>query len=162
MECPIEARGKKDLLLDYCAHALDAREAAEFETHLASCAACKAWPQAHMRTWTLLDDWQPAPVSPDFDRKLYQRIAAEQARLSWWRALWRSLAARPLKPALSLALAGLIVLAGLLFVRPAPPPPVHKAQTQEALDADRIEKALDDVDMLRQLGTSGGSNSETM
>ena len=73
-----------------------------------------------------------------------------------------SLAARPLKPALSLALAGLIVLAGLLFVRPAPPPPVHKAQTQEALDADRIEKALDDVDMLRQLGTSGGSNSETM
>jgi predicted anti-sigma-YlaC factor YlaD len=162
MECPIEARGKKDLLLDYCAHALDAKAAAEVEMHLASCPACKAWTDEYARTWTLLDDWKAAPVSPEFDRRLYQRIAAEEARTSWWVAFWRSFAARPLKPAISVALVGLVVLAGLLLVRPAPAPPVHKGQTQEAVDAERIEKALDDVDMLRQLGTAGPSDSGSM
>lgn len=147
MECP-----KKDLLLDYCAHALDAGAADGVEAHLAACPACKSWTEAHMRTWTLLDEWQAPPISPDFERKLRERIAIEEPA-PWWKAVWQSFAARPLKPALSAALVGLLLLAGFLLVRPKPAPPVHPGQ--EAMDADRLEKALDDVDMLRQLGVAG-------
>ncbi|HEY1204678.1 MAG: zf-HC2 domain-containing protein [Bryobacteraceae bacterium] len=153
MECPIQARGKKDLLLDFCAHTLDAKAAAEVEAHVAACPECKAWTDAHMRTWTLLDDWEPAPISPDFERKLRERIALEDERTPWWKAVWQSFAARPLKPALSAALVCLLLLAGLLFVRPWSAPPVHRGV--ETIDADRLEKALDDVDMLRQVGAAG-------
>ena len=161
MECPIQARGKKDLLLDYCSHSLDAGAMAEVEEHLAACAECKAWTTAHMRTWSLLDEWQAAPVSPDFERKLRDRFALEGESAPWWKSVWQSFAARPLKPALSLALAVLLLLGGLLLVRPRSAPPVHPGQ--ETIDADRLEKALDDVDLLRQVGSAGGSkDSEAM
>jgi anti-sigma factor RsiW len=153
MECPIKAGGKKDLLLDYCARALDAGMAAEVEAHIAACPGCKAWTEAHSRTWTLLDDWQPAPVSPEFERRLRERIAIEAERTPWWKAVWQSFVARPLKPALTAALVGLLLAAGLLFVRPSSNPPPHPGQ--ETMDADHLEKALDDVDMLRQLGAAG-------
>ena len=62
---------------------------------------------------------------------------------------------------LSLALAVLLLLGGLLLVRPRSAPPVHPGQ--ETIDADRLEKALDDVDLLRQVGSAGGSkDSEAM
>jgi hypothetical protein len=67
-----------------------------------------------------------------------------------------------LRPALSLALASVVLLAAIL-IRPAPPRPVHAPQQAqvESLDADRLERALDDVEMLRQLdaGSSAGSQS---
>ena len=146
MECPIRARGKKDLLLDYCSHSLDAKAAEEVEAHLAACPQCKAWTDAHMRTWSLLDDWQAAPVSPDFERKLRERIALlDTEPKPWWRAAWQSFATRGLKPALAAALVVVLLLAGLLFVRPS------HAPAQPAIDADHLEKALDDVDMLRKV-----------
>ena len=65
------------------------------------------------------------------------RIDADRAP-HWWRAAfgWR--------PALSVALVSLVIGAALLIQPPRPAP-------GEALDADRIERALDDVEMLRQL-----------
>jgi len=153
MECPIQARGKKDLLLDYCSHSLDAKASGEVEAHLAACPQCKAWTDAHMRTWSLLDDWQAAPVSPDFERKLRERIALADEHVPWWTAAWQSFAARGLKPALAGALVVVLLLAGLLFVRP------HGAPAQPAIDADRLEKALDDVDLLRQVDAPSGDTA---
>lgn len=145
MECPIQARGKKDLLLDYCSHSLDAKATDEVEAHLAVCPQCKTWTDAHMRTWSLLDDWQAAPVSPDFERRLRERIALLEEHRPWWKAAWQSLAGRALKPALAAALVVVLLLAALLFVRPS------HAPAQPTIDADRLEKALDDVDMLRKV-----------
>ena len=158
MECPIQTRGKKDLLLDYCSHSLDAKAADEVEAHLAVCPQCKAWTDAHMRTWSLLDDWQAAPVSPDFERKLRERIALlEEQPTPWWRTAWRSFTARGLKPALAGALVVVLILATLLFVRPRHVP------AQPTIDADHLEKALDDVDMLRQVDApSDAAASEAM
>ena len=155
MECPIEGRGKKDLLLDYCSHSLDAKAADEGEAHLAACPQCKAWTDAHMRTWSLLDDWQAAPVSPDFERKLRERIALlEEQPTPWWRAAWQSFGARALKPALAAAVVVVLLLAALLFVRPS------HAPAQPAIDADRLEKALDDVDLLRQVDAPSDTASQ--
>ena len=158
MECPIQAGGKKDLLLDYCSHSLDAKAAKEVEAHLDACAQCKAWTDAHMRTWSLLDDWQAAPISPDFERKVRERIALlEEHTPSRWRSAWQSFAARGLKPALATALVVVLLLAGLLFVRSRPAP------AQPTIDADHLEKALDDVDLLRKVDAPGdAAASEAM
>ena len=155
MECPIQARGKKDLLLDYCSHSLDAKAADEVEAHLAVCPQCKTWTDAHMRTWSLLDDWQTAPVSPDFERKLRERIALlDEHPTPWWKTAWQSFAALGLKPALAGALVVVLLLVGLLFVRP------HHAPAQPTIDADRLEKALDDVDLLRQVDAPSDTASQ--
>ncbi len=157
MECPIQAGGKKDLLLDYCSHSLDAGAADEVEAHLAACPDCKAWTDAHMRTWSLLDDWQAAPVSPDFERKVRERIALLEEHTPGWRTAWQSFAARALKPALAAALVVVLLVAGLLFVRSRPAP------VQPTIDADHLEKALDDVDLLRQVDAPGdAAASEAM
>ncbi len=150
MECPIRTRGTKDLLLDYCSHSLDAKAADEVEAHLAACPQCKAWTDAHMRTWSLLDDWQATPVSPDFERKLRERIALSEERTPpWWKAAWQSFGARAFRPVLAAALVVVLLLTALLFVRPRPAP------AEPTIDADRLEKALDDVDMLRQVDAPG-------
>ncbi len=152
MECPFRTGETKGLLLDYCSHTLDAKAMADVEKHLAECPHCRAWTDAHTRTWMLLDEWEPAPVSPDFERKLRERVAAEGARTSKWKAIWVALTTRPLKPAIAVAAAVVLLIVGLLFVRPKPAPTVQRAQ--EVMDADHLEKALDDVDMLRQLGVA--------
>jgi anti-sigma factor RsiW len=156
MECPIKKQAKKDLLLDYCSHTLDAAAAVEVEAHLAVCPECKAWTEGHMRTWSLLDEWEPAPISPDFERVLRERIAAETGRTPWWSALWQSFLARPLKPALSAALVVLLLLAGFFFVRSGP----SRTARQERIEAEKIEKALDDVDMLRQVGAPAPADAK--
>jgi anti-sigma factor RsiW len=161
MECPLKASGKKDLLLDYCARRLDSPAEAALEAHIATCPACKSWTEEQMRAWAALDDWLPAPISASFDSALYERIASERTRMPWWRTALRPLAVWRLKPALSLALASLLVVA-LWIGRPKPVPPPNPNRAQESLDADRLEKALDDVEMLRQLDSAATPDAQSM
>ncbi len=82
-----------------------------------------------------LDEWQPEPVSPDFDRRLYRRIEQTRRRAWWWG--WRPV----------FALASAIALAVVLLQTPKPAP-------VKTVDADRLEQVLNDVDMLQQLDDS--------
>ena len=132
MECLLA-----ETLLAYTGGKLDRETAAVVERHLQGCAACREWVAGQKAVWHALDAWEAAPVSPGFDSRLYERIEEERAP-RWWRPAfgWR--------PALSVALASLVIGAALLIQPPRPP-------SVETLDADRIERALDDVEMLRQL-----------
>ena len=131
MECPLKAGEKKDLLLDYCARRLDPLVQTALEAHVAACPACKSWTEEQIRTWAALDDWPSAPISANFDSRLHERVASEPARTPWWSA-WR------LKPALSLALASLLVVVALWMGRPKPVPPPNPNRATESLDADRL------------------------
>lgn len=162
MECPVRERRNTDLLLDYCAERLDRQTAADLAGHIASCPACEEWIRGQKQVWEALDAWEEVPVSDGFDRKLYERIACEEDRKPWWRAFRP--ARRPVTAsALSLALASLLGLAILLVERPKPPvaSPAGAARV-ETLDADRIEKALDDVEMLRELDVAGTPDPHSM
>ena len=39
------------------------------------CPACREFAAAQRVMWSALDTWEAAPVSQDFDRRLYQRIS---------------------------------------------------------------------------------------
>jgi len=99
--------------MDYFARKLDPNSSLAMERHLEHCAACQEWMRRQQMVWSALDGWEAAAVSPDFDRQLYQRIAREE-RPPFWSGLFR--------PAFSLALASLVLLAALL-IRPLPPRP---------------------------------------
>jgi anti-sigma factor RsiW len=153
MKCEIETPDHVGRLLDYSAGRLDAVAARRIEAHLRGCPACRNFVAAQSAVWETLDRWQAAPVSPDFDRRLYQRI---RERVSWWEYL-----ARPLRPLLArqglpiTAAAALVVVAGLLSQTPQRITAVEKTVPQvsqvEPPAPDQVDRALDDMEMLREL-----------
>ncbi|HWR49809.1 MAG TPA: hypothetical protein VN428_01790, partial [Bryobacteraceae bacterium] len=89
-----------------------------------------------------LDEFSAPPVSDSFDRKLWARIAAEDGPRRWWRLpLW--------KPVLSVALACVLLLA-VALIRQRSAEVIPQQVQAEVMDAEHIERALDDVEMLRQ------------
>jgi anti-sigma factor RsiW len=149
MRCPIETPDSADLLLAYCSRKLDATRAAVLENHIEMCPACRKFTETQQSVWEALDRWEAAPVSADFDRRLYRRIEQEQ---SWWDRI-----AGPLRPYLfrqglpATAAAALVIAAGLLLERPAAPPPVAQESVQAV---DQAEQALTEMEMVREFSAA--------
>jgi hypothetical protein len=107
--------------------------------------------------WKALDAWEAPVVSPDFDRRLYLRNDQEE-RISWWDRLTHAFRSMPLRQVVPLtASAGLLLVAGLLLQYPGPSARV--APRPEVVRANQVERALDDLDLLGQFGTSSSSES---
>jgi anti-sigma-K factor RskA len=148
MNCPINS-GDGEHLLDYAAGKLTGEPRARMELHIANCPDCREFAGGQQTVWQALDAWEPAAVSMDFDRRLYQRI---EQKATWWSRITGSL--NPLfRHALTIAAAaGVLVVAGLLMNRPSasPVPPVEQSAQVESLTPDQMQAALDDMEMLRE------------
>lgn len=172
MTCPLQT-DNADVLLDYCARALDQDRKAMLEAHMVSCPACREMAATQAQIWSALDDFDAAPVSVDFDRKLYARIESLD-RVSAWDRFWAPvreyLQGQPAwKPVLSIAAAS-AVLAVVLVVRSDVAPPVEQRSNLPAAmidvqDVEKAERALEDMEMLRQfdaavVSDNGGANAQ--
>ena len=150
MTCPLQTE-ETDLLLDYSAGRLDAPRAAALADHMAGCSRCSRFATEQAAVWKALDEWEPAPVSLDFNRRLWQRIDAAAA-VPWYRnfsQVW--------KPAIPLTAAILVIAAGFLLDHP------RGSQTRvpgvTVQEANQVEQTLDDIQLLDQLDIVG---SKTM
>jgi hypothetical protein len=162
MICPSNKPGKKgaEILVDYCAQTLDPARAVEFEKHIEACGDCKRLVQSQSDVWETLDQWTPERVSPDFNTRLYARIAQEQAAPRWRQWWWRiSLSPVPFslwKPALSLALACAVLAIAFVVHLPG----IGGAASQmrpEKVDIEQVEKTLDDLEILTPVPQSPAS-----
>ncbi len=149
MNCPLESGENTGILLEYAAGKLNASARAQMEQHIESCPACREFAGMQQNVWQALDDWEPVEVSLDFDRRLYARIERD---VPWWERFLR-----PLNPLFRhsvpiAAAAGLMIMAGLIISRPTgtSPAPAPKSAQVEVLQADQLESALADIEMLRQ------------
>jgi anti-sigma factor RsiW len=149
MRCPIEAPETAELLLDYCARALSPEASSMLERHLEICPACREFTQGQQALWGALDQWEAAPVSMDFDRRLYRRI--EQ------RSSWVDRFARPLHALLAfralpaLAAVVVVVAAGVMLQHhPNASPPVRQDTAFIEGKAEQAEQALDAMEMLSE------------
>ena len=149
MKCPMKAEGNMELLLDYAAGRLKSGEREQMAQHIESCSACSAFAGAQQTVWSALDDWQPADVSLDFDRRLYARIEQD---VPWWTRWMQHLNPLFRHSVPVAATAGVLIMAGLLMNRPANPPqaPASKAAQVESLQPEQVENALADMEVLRQ------------
>lgn len=146
MKCPLEFEQSAELIVGYGARTLDPDTTAAFERHIDSCAKCGKVAAAQVAVWAALDDVEyPTTVSPDFDRRLLQRIEKAQNRGRW---LWHRLI-----PAA--ACAGVVTIV-LLFNQPDSVPPPH-AQPQPTLQIEQVEHALDDMDLLSRIDAASSS-----
>jgi anti-sigma factor RsiW len=151
MNCPMENREGEELLLNYVSGALDAQAAASFDRHMLTCAACRQFAHGQKAVWQALDLFEPASISADFDRRLYQRLE----KISWWDrmvAAFRSpmLTHRGLPIA---AAAAALLVAGVVWERPSVAPPKPQAPLSaevQTLQPDQVQHALDDMEMLRE------------
>lgn len=164
MTCSMDNREER--LLDYVSGSLEAREAALFEKHLELCGECREFVAGQKEVWNALDLFEPVPVSADFDRRLY----AAMAQTSWWDRLVASFTTPFRTPTwvrhgLPIAAAAAALTAGFfVWDRPAPKPaPAHQTQlTAEAdsLQPDQVQRALDDMEMLRQFNRLVSADSK--
>jgi anti-sigma-K factor RskA len=148
MECPQKAGDGAELIIAYAAGTIEAGDRAAFERHLESCASCREMAAAQRAVWSALEALPALPVSSNFDSRLYQRIAEEE-QSSWWRRLFQ--AGWSWRPAMPVAAACAVLAVAFLVKNSGPSiPPQQQAQPQ--LQIEQVERALDDMDMLKQAG----------
>lgn len=143
--CPMKS-GAEDLLIDYCARALDEERKAAFERHMEQCAGCRDAVRAQAAVWASLEEFAAPEVSAGFDAALYRRIETEErtpllARL--WAPVRRVLTGRPV---MTLAAAAAAVALVMVVREPGPAP----APVVETAEIEKAERALEDIDMLRE------------
>jgi anti-sigma factor RsiW len=130
-----------DLLMAYFENTLTAAERKTVDAHTAECQACRELLGVH-RT---MDAYEAPTVAMDFDRRLYARIAAEQAKPWWHVANW--------KLVIPVTAVAAMLAVGVFVLREQPQP---AGNTKADLDVQQIEQALDDLELLMPLPGEGG------
>jgi hypothetical protein len=150
----MESREHAQWLLDYRAGKLEPELAARLEEHIASCGACEEFARGQRAVWEALDTWEAAPVSTDFDRRLYRRI---EAQVAWWELLVRPFRSgfrtmTPRRILAATAAACLLLTAGVLLEQPAvlpAPAPTDMAQV-DTVQPEQVERTLDAMEILNE------------
>ncbi|HLX45373.1 MAG TPA: zf-HC2 domain-containing protein [Bryobacteraceae bacterium] len=136
------------LLLDFCAGKMERAQAAEIEQHLANCGACRELVEKQRSVWDALDQWTPPAVSPEFNARVYARVAQES---SGWRK-WLPGVFQPAVPYSIWKSAALVAACAVLVIGFT----VRAPQTREAapvvdsekVDIEQVANTLEELDML--------------
>jgi hypothetical protein len=109
----------------------------------------------------------PAPqVSADFDLRLQRRIRNADSS-SWIERMMQPFRGVFARPALALAALCLVMAAGLLLQNPRTgvAPAANSHSRVEKIEPEQVERALDDMQMLRELSSAPiteGASSKTL
>ena len=157
MICPLLSEDSMAVLLDYSAGRLDQTQTALFERHVESCESCAAFLGEQTSLWQTLGEWETPPVSLDFNRRLWRRIDGLRSQ-PWYRRFSASVRFGGWKPAIPLAAGVFVVAAGFMMDHRGLTPVSPSAAAGggvSVIEVDQVEKTLDDIQLLKQLDTSG-------
>ena len=155
MTCPLQEENA-ELLLAYCSRKLDWELTQLLDRHIEHCPACHAMAESQRVVWEALDAWEVMPVSRDFNRRLYRRIEDESSSRSWARLVPAGFRFRP---AVGLAAACAMVFVAFLVRGPEYHDDNSSPASVEVQDIEQAERALEDLEMLKQLGPLAMSES---
>jgi anti-sigma factor RsiW len=159
MQCPRLNGRSAELMMAYTAGTLEPEVQIELERHLSGCEDCGAMAAQQKAVWEALDDWRPATVSADFNDRLYQRIAADDAA-SWWRRAFAIDWSWMFRPAVPVA--GACAALMIAFLLKEPVAPHHStAPLAQKVSIEQVERALDDMDMLKQMSVTVPAEGQT-
>ena len=116
-------------------------------------ARCRELAEAQRAVWSALEAWPTVVVSENFDERLYRRIALERQN-SGWRNWFPT--SRSMRPAVPVAAACAALVAAFLLKDPALRP-LPQASSQPKPAIEKVEQALDDMEMLTQLGVESAA-----
>jgi len=146
------------LVISYVEGSLDRITERAFERHLDACQRCREMTASQRELWAALDSWTPAEISPDFNQRLYRRLAEDRTPQTWWQKFlgadwtWR--------PAMPLAAACIALIVVFMLREPVPSPIPSVGVQPHGPQIEQVESALQDIEMLNQMGlpTSQGSS----
>ena len=158
MQC-LRKNGKGDeLVMAFTAGTLEPEAQIALERHLPECEECRTLVAQQKAVWDAMDEWKPVPVSPDFNSRLMQRIS-EDAAVAWWRRPLRFNWSWLFRPAIPVAAAcAALVLAFL--INPSAPKHESPVSPQQGVSIEQVERALDDMDMLKQISAPTPAESK--
>ncbi len=148
MQCPMKTGRSSELALEYMSGRLEPEAARALERHCEECPDCREYFAAGRAVQQALEDWRPPEISPEFDRRLQERITADEARGGWWRGLLAPFAPGAWKPAAAAACLAVILLAVLLLRAPVPSGRETAQGVPESVDVEQVEQVVEDLDML--------------
>jgi hypothetical protein len=155
----------ESMLLDYAAGRLAGADRASAENHLTFCQGCRERAEGFRAVARVLEDWDTPQISPWFNARLRQRIAAEEA-LGWnWRRALGWLA----QPVTAAAFIAVLMVGSLavwtsrpserpalqLAARPAMSPDQQKPQVDELLPVVEDFDMLADFEVIQDLKSTG-------
>ena len=149
MECPRQNGTSVELVMAYTAGTLEPEKQIALDRHMSVCPGCRDMVAEQRAVWEALDAWKPASISTDFNARLYQRIS-EEAAVAWWQRLFRVNWPSIFRPAVPVAAACAVLVIAFLVKSPA----VRQSSpiaTQQKVSIEQVERALDDMDMLKQI-----------
>ena len=152
MQCPKQNGNAAELMIAYVAEALEPVTQIALERHMAECADCRELAAQQKAVWDALESWKPVLISPDFDQKLYARIAREEQR-GWWHRVTGGNWSWAFRPAMPVAAACVALIAAFLIRGPLSDYD-STPQVQPQVSIEQVERALDDVELLKQLTPS--------
>jgi len=168
MDCPLKTREGAGQLLDFCSGESPSI-AGPLARHIAQCAECREFASGQQSVWEAMDAWEAPAVSPDFDRRLYSRL---EAQASWWERLVLSVRRMSWGPASwgraipRTALAGVLLAAGVLLLRPDAPPSPNRAANEpakvESIRPEQVEYTLDTMDVLNEFSRQADSSQSRL
>jgi anti-sigma factor RsiW len=149
MECPRENGTSVELMMAYTAGTLEPEAQIALDRHMSVCQDCRDMAAEQKAVWDALDAWKPAPVSADFNARLYQKISEAEVA-PWWQRLFRINWSWVLRPAVPVAAACATLVIAFLVKAPAV---THSSpvSSQQKVSIEQVERALDDMDMLKQI-----------
>ena len=166
MQCPSRDAHGPEVFVSYASGELSADALAELEQHFTVCPECRATGNAQKALWCALDEWHPATISPDFDAKVFARIEAG-ARLPWYKRLPEfhlPIQAWPARYTMRHAMPVGAACAALVaaFLLRGPLPEMRQGTVRErTVNIEQVERALDDIDMLKQLGIAPAAGNQS-
>ena len=154
MGCSLNKSVAEGLIVEYAAGTLGEQAQADFARHMQSCASCRDLLAQQSAVWCALDEWHALPASADFDRKVAEHIAGAH-RAAWWNS-----------PAVNWALGPLIAVVTAVAILACAFLLKDGVRVQHSPDAAskarielQVEHALDDMDLLKQIGVDVASET---
>ncbi len=124
---------------------------AELEAHVGACPPCAKVYLEQQALWRQMDAWEVPEVSPGFDNRLFARIGRRVSE-PWAAFDWLMRFLQPLQLRFAVALACMLIIATVVVDRGrhavVPAVPFAATQLGDREDAQQVELALDDIQML--------------
>jgi hypothetical protein len=155
MICPLKTKRGRAFALQCAA----GQPNPEYRAHMLECPDCAEFLSSQQAVSDLLGEWELPLVSPDFDGGVYRRIREAPAESLRERvARWCSICFA--RPALPLGAASVLILVGFFVSVPWRSTDIRtpvgsqttiSAGTLPAEDAQQVNEAVDDLQLLHQL-----------
>jgi len=172
MRCPQTSRGGEAKLVAYVAGKVRGPDGARLRAHLDDCARCNEYVAGQKAIWQLLDEWEPEFPTVGCNSTFGKDVAVRVASLPpdpWFVKSGRWVMARVLQPALTVTAITAILAVGF-YIRdpfgassrnsPGKQSGVVAKQGISPVEAEQIDRAFDDMQLLHQLDAAADGNKD--